>query len=85
MPEHLANRYHPSLLVVNKPYHAPQWAVTAATALPWVVGKALGGRAVVYYGDAPWPARREAALRAATSLHASLQASEPTLDEAHVR
>ena len=46
------------LLVVNKPYHAPQWALTAATALPWVVGEALGGPAVVYEDDAPRPIRR---------------------------
>ena len=85
MCEHLGICYGPlPLLLVNKPYHAPQWAVTAAAALRWVVWEALGGRAVVYEDDAPRPVRRQAALGAATSLHASLQAPQPTLDEAHV-
>src|ERR687896_403736 len=83
--EHLGICYAPlPLLVVNKPQYAPQWAVTAATALVGVVGEALGGRALVYEDYAPRPVRREAALRAATSLHASLQAPQPTLDGAHV-
>src|SRR5215218_204773 len=72
------------LLAVNKPYHAPQRVVTAATALLRVVGEALRGPAVVYEGDAPRLLRRQAALGAATSLHASFQAPQPTLDEAHV-
>jgi hypothetical protein len=84
--EHLGICYGPlPLLAVNNPYNAPQWATAAATALPRVVGKALGGRAGVYEDDAPRPVRREAALGAATSsLHASLQAPQPTLDEAHL-
>ena len=72
------------LLLVNKPYHAPQRAPAALAALPRVVGEALGGRAVVYEDDLTRPVRREAALGAATSLHASLQAPQPTLDEAHL-
>jgi hypothetical protein len=73
------------LLAVNKPYNAPQLASAAATALPRVVGEALGGRAVVYDGEVPRLVRPPAALRAATSLHhASLEAPEPTLDEAHL-
>src|SRR5215208_8215541 len=83
--EHLGICYGPlTLLAVNKPYNAPQRTVTAATALSWVVGEALCRRAIVYEDDAPRPVRREAALRAATSLHASLQAPDPTLDEAHL-
>src|SRR5215217_5859926 len=84
--EHLGICYGPlPLLLVNKPYHAPQRPPAALAALPRVVGEALGTPAVVYEDDAPRPLRQQAALRAATSLHhASLQAPQPTLDEAHL-
>src|SRR5918997_1026281 len=83
--EHLGICYGPlPLLLVNNPYNAPQRAPAAFAALPRVVGEALGRRAVVYEDDAPRPVRREAALGAASSLHASLQAPQPTLDEAHL-
>jgi hypothetical protein len=50
-----------------------------------VVGRALPGYALLDNGERPLLVWCEAALRAATSsLHASLQAPEPTLDEAHL-
>src|SRR5919112_369963 len=46
------------LLVVYKPYHAPQRAPAAGAALPRVVGEALGRRSVVYEGFPDDPAER---------------------------